>query len=143
VSNDLKNNLIEIGGGVNGTADPPAPPGTPVCVTYGKVAGPPAFLTAIGTAGDALAVAVEAMNPRAVGSHHLGNDQKAFTTEFSLPSVIEVINPLKAMLNSDNLVVQKVAQKVFKTSAVVMHLSAIHSAPYEFHAKPRTVALNW
>jgi hypothetical protein len=86
--------------------------------------------------------AVEAMMHRHVGSHELGNGHKAFTTEFSLPGAIEVLKPLKAMIKSNNTEAQKVAQKVFKTSAIVMQLSQ-GGASYEFHAKPKTVALNW
>lgn len=89
----------------------------------------------IGTADQPVLVVTPAYDP---GSSHI-----SFTTEFSLPSAIELIKPLKAILNSDNIEAQKVAQKVFKTSAVGMRLSAGHSAPYEFYTKPRTVALNW
>ena len=86
--------------------------------------------------------AIEAMMHRNVGSHELGNNRKAFTTEFSLPGAIEVLKPLKAMVNSKHPEAQKVAAKVFKTSAVLLQLGQ-NGASYEFHAKPKTVALNW
>jgi len=108
----------------------PLSPGRHVTVTHEKVAQ------------FAEINAVETMMHRNVGHHELGNGRKAFTTEFSLPSAFETIKPLKAMIQSDNAEAQKLTQKVIKTSAVLLQLSA-GGAPYEFHAKPRTVALNW
>lgn len=116
---------VEVGG-----RSIPLSPGRHVTVTHNKVAQ------------FADINAVETMMHRHVGSHELGNGHKAFTTEFSLPAAIEVLKPLKAMLKSNNADAQKVAQKVYKTSAVVLHMSQ-GGASFEFHTKPKTVALNW
>lgn len=86
--------------------------------------------------------AIEAMMHRNVGHHDMGNGRKAFTTEFSLPGAIQVLKPLKALISSKHPEAQKVAAKVFKTSAIVMQLGQ-NGTSYEFHTKPKTVALNW
>lgn len=86
--------------------------------------------------------AIEAMMHRNVGHHDMGNGRRAFTTEFSLPGAIQVLKPLKAMMSSKHPQAQKVAERVFKTSAIVLQLGQT-GASYEFHTKPKTVALNW
>jgi hypothetical protein len=53
-----------------------------------------------------------------------------------------VLKPLKALISSKHPEAQKVAAKVFKTSAIVMQLGQ-NGTSYEFHTKPKTVALNW
>lgn len=83
---------------------------------------------------------IESIMHRAVSRHELGNGHRAFTTEFSIPSAVQIVKPLGAMMHSNHAAAKKVAQNVIKTSAVMMHIGG--AAPYEFHTKPRTVAMN-
>ncbi len=84
---------------------------------------------------------IESIMHRAVKGHELGAGKRAFVSEFSIPSAVNVVRPLKAMLNSNDVNAKKVAARILKTSAVVMMVGG--QAPFDFHAKPRTVALNW
>ncbi|MBX3139026.1 hypothetical protein KF707_22555, partial [Candidatus Obscuribacterales bacterium] len=83
---------------------------------------------------------IESIMHRAVSRHELGNGHRAFVTEFSIPSAVQTVKPLGAMMHSNHAAAKKVAQNVIKTSAVMMHIGG--AAPYEFHTKPRTVAMN-
>ena len=83
---------------------------------------------------------MEAMMHRSVSSQELG-DKVAFTSEFSLPAAVQVMKPLKAIFASDNDNAKKVAQRVLKTSAVIMQVSG-NSAKFEHHVRPRRVAFN-
>jgi hypothetical protein len=58
-----------------------------------------------------------------------------------VPSAVQSIQPLSALLQSNHCEAKKMQKRVIKTSAVLMQLS--QGAPYEFHAKQRAVALNW
>jgi filamentous hemagglutinin len=82
---------------------------------------------------------VESMMHRGMSRHELGNGRRAFVSEFSVPSAIQTIKPLSAMVLSNHSQTKKVKDRVLKTSAIIMQLSP--GTPYEFHAKPRTVAL--
>lgn len=84
---------------------------------------------------------IESIMHRSVTSHDLGSGKRVFTSEFSIPSAVQIVKPLSAMMKAENAAAKKVAQNVIKTSAVMMHLSG--STPFEFHAKPKTVALKW
>jgi len=84
---------------------------------------------------------IESIMHRSVTSHDLGSGQRAFSTEFSIPSAVQIVKPLSAMMHSENAAAKKVAQSVIKTSAVMMHIGS--TTPFEFHTKPRTVALSW
>lgn len=84
---------------------------------------------------------MEAMMHRAVSTQPLGGDRTAFTSEFSLPAAVQVMKPLKAIFASDNAAAKKVAERVIKTSAVIMHVSG-GNAPFEHHVRPRRVALS-
>jgi len=78
---------------------------------------------------------------RFVSTQELG-DKTAFTSEFSLPAAVQVMKkPLKAIITSDNANAKKVAQRVIKTSAVIMQVSG-NAAPFEHHVRPRRVAFN-
>jgi hypothetical protein len=84
---------------------------------------------------------IESIMHRSVTTHNLGAGKRAFSTEFSIPSAVQIVKPLSAMMLSENAAAKKVAQNVIKTSAVMMHLGG--ATPFEFHAKPKTVALQW
>ncbi len=84
---------------------------------------------------------VESIMHRGLSRHELGNGHRAFTSEFSVPGAIQCIKPLSAMILSNHSQAKKVKERVLKTSAIIMQLSS--NTPYEFHAKPRTVALKW
>lgn len=104
-------------------------PGRHIIVTHDRVA----------TFADANPI--ESIMHRSVSSHDLGSGKRVFTSEFSIPSAVQIVKPLSAMMKAENAAAKKVAQNVIKTSAVMMHLSG--STPFEFHAKPKTVALKW
>ncbi|MBX3148658.1 S-layer family protein [Candidatus Obscuribacterales bacterium] len=84
---------------------------------------------------------VESIMHRGLSRHELGNGHRAFTSEFSVPAAIQCIKPLSAMILSNHSQAKKVKERVLKTSAIIMQLSS--STPYEYHAKPKTVALKW
>ncbi len=84
---------------------------------------------------------IESIMHRSVKGHELGAGKRAFVSEFSIPSAVNVVKPLKAMLNSNDADAKKVAARIIKTSAVVMMVGG--QAPFDFHTKPRTVALSW
>jgi len=85
---------------------------------------------------------VETVMHRGLAQHELGEGRRAFTSEFSVPSAIQSIKPLAAMIQSNHTQAKKVRDRVLKTSAIIMQLTP-GAAPYEFHAKSRTVALKW
>lgn len=84
---------------------------------------------------------VESIMHRGLSRHELGNGHRAFTSEFSVPAAIQCIKPLSAVILSNHSQAKKVKERVLKTSAIIMQLSS--NTPYEFHAKPKTVALKW
>jgi len=83
---------------------------------------------------------IESIMHRAVNRHELGAGKRAFTTEFSIPSAVQVVNPLRALMQSNDAAAKKVSERVIKTSAVMMYMG--QATPFEFHAKPKTVALS-
>jgi filamentous hemagglutinin len=84
---------------------------------------------------------MEAMMHRFVSTQELGSDKTAFTSEFSLPAAVQVMKPLKAIFGSDNANAKKVAERVLKTSAVLMQVSG-NATPFVQHVAPRKVAFN-
>ncbi len=74
--------------------------------------------------------------------HDLGNGHKAFTSEFFVPSAIQAIKPLAAIVQSEHREARKVRAGVLKTTAVIMQMTS-NGPAYELHTKPRTVALQW
>ena len=85
---------------------------------------------------------IEAVMHRGFANHELGNGHKAFTSEFSVPSAIQSIKPLAAIVQSEHRVARKVRDGVLKTTAVIMQMTS-NGPAYELHTKPRTVALQW
>ncbi|MBX3148659.1 hypothetical protein KF728_00780 [Candidatus Obscuribacterales bacterium] len=85
---------------------------------------------------------VEAVMHRGLAHHDLGNGHKAFTSEFSVPSAIQAIKPLAAIVQSQHREARKVRAGVLKTTAVIMQMTS-NGPAYELHTKPRTVALQW
>ncbi|MDZ4832701.1 MAG: hypothetical protein SGJ27_02755 [Candidatus Melainabacteria bacterium] len=83
---------------------------------------------------------IESIMHRSVAKHELGAGKRAFVSEFSIPSAVSVVKPLKAMLASSDAEAKKVAARILKTSAVVMMVGG--QAQFDYHAKPRTVALS-
>lgn len=84
---------------------------------------------------------IESIMHRSVNRHELGAGKRAFVSEFSIPSAVNVVKPLKAVLNSSDADAKKVAARILKTSAVVMMVGG--QAAFDYHTKPRTVALSW
>jgi hypothetical protein len=81
---------------------------------------------------------IESIMHRSVVQHQIGGGKTAFVSEFSIPSAVAVVKPLKAIMSSKEAAARKVADRVLKTSAVVMMVGG--QKPFEFHTKPRTVA---
>ncbi|MBX9668483.1 MAG: hypothetical protein K2X93_12735 [Candidatus Obscuribacterales bacterium] len=69
------------------------------------------------------------------------NNHRVFVSDFSIPSAVGTIGALNAIMNSDHVDARKLADRVLKTSAVVMQLDGGNSE-YRYHTKPRAVALN-
>ena len=65
----------------------------------------------------------------------------SYTSDFSIPSAIIAIKPLKAMFASRNRKVKAIAQQLLKTSVVVTQ-STSGSGVYEQVTKPKLTAMN-
>ncbi len=65
----------------------------------------------------------------------------SYTSDFSIPSAIIAIKPLKAMFASSNRKVKAIAQQLLKTSVVVTQ-STSGSGVYEQVTKPKLTAMN-
>jgi fibronectin-binding autotransporter adhesin len=57
-----------------------------------------------------------------VTEHVLGNGMKAFKAEFSLPSAINAVAPLKALLQSNHPEAKRICGHLLKTTSIVMQL---------------------
>ncbi len=81
---------------------------------------------------------IESVQHRGVTRMTLDGNRTAFTSEFSLPSAMNAMSPVKTLVKSQHKDMKRLANSMMKTTAVIMHLN---STPYEFHAKPRKLAL--
>jgi hypothetical protein len=78
---------------------------------------------------------------RSMRTYEVGN-KKFFASEFHIPSAIRGIEPLQAMLtSSESAADQKMAQKVFKTLAVLQVLHGKHDDYALMTPKPLTAYL--
>ncbi len=82
---------------------------------------------------------VQSVMHRGLSTHDLSDDQRAFTSEFSIPSAVRAVRPLRAMLGSKSKSAREAASRIVKTSAIVMQLSQ-SAVPFEIHARPTRVA---
>ncbi len=104
-------------------------PGRHVTVTHGKIAE----FRDINP--------IQAILHKGVSSHKVGDQSKAFVSNFSILSAINALQPLGALMQSDHNEAKKVASKILKTSSILMQIDN-NGVPYAFHAKKRSVALN-
>ena len=82
---------------------------------------------------------LEAIPHRNIQRVEKQNGPTVFCSEFSLPSAFSTVKPLKAMFSAKDRDTQRLASKLTKTAAVLMH---INNGNYELQVKPRVVALN-
>lgn len=82
---------------------------------------------------------LEAIPHRSIQRVEKQNGPTVFCSEFSLPSAFSTVKPLKAMFSAKDRDTQRLASKLTKTAAVLMH---INNGNYELQVKPRVVALN-
>lgn len=81
---------------------------------------------------------LEAIAHRNIQRDDSENGASIFCSEFSLPSAVAAVKPLKALFSSPDRDAKKLTSKLTKTSAVLMHLN---NESYELQVKPRMVAL--
>src|SRR5262249_42771184 len=67
---------------------------------------------------------IETISHRRVSSRAIANGVKVHTSEFSIASAIQSVKPLQAVIGSKNPQAKKVADRLMKTTAVLMHLSS-------------------
>ncbi len=103
-------------------------PGRHVTVTHGKIAE----FSDINP--------IQSILYKGVSSHKVGDESKAFVSNFSILSAINALQPLGALMQSDHNEAKKVASKILKTSSILLQIDNNGSA-YAFHAKQRSVAL--
>ena len=80
----------------------------------------------------------EAIAHRNIQRNDCQDGTSMFVSEFSIPSAVSAIKPLKALFASNNKDAKQLTTKLTKTSAVLMHLN---NGNYELQVKPRMVAL--
>ncbi len=85
---------------------------------------------------------VESIMHRSVARQDIGNGKRVFTSEFLVPSAVSAIKPLSAMVSAPDTEAKKAVGRMVKTQAIMMQLRG-DSSPYEFHTKPKRVAMNW
>jgi hypothetical protein len=66
----------------------------------------------------------EAIAHRYVSSLPLGNGLKAFSSQYSIPTAVSAILPLRELLQSNHPHARRTAKQLLKTTAVLMHLQA-------------------
>lgn len=83
--------------------------------------------------------AIETVAHRNVTST-IKNGTRAHHSEFSIPSAFDTVAPLKAMVRSNHPEARKIAGRMMKTTAVVMHLGR-EAGQYQHYFKPRMTAM--
>ena len=69
------------------------------------------------------------------------SDLKVHQSEFSTLSAITGVLPLRAIVESKSPSTKKIASRLLKTTAVLMHLGAANQGDFQCFAKPRVTAL--
>jgi len=82
---------------------------------------------------------IEAIPHRNVASRVIRTGIKAHTSEFAIHSAIQTIKPLKSVMSSSHPQAKKLADRLTKTSAVVLHLGG--NGEYQHHFKPAMTAM--
>lgn len=83
--------------------------------------------------------AIETVAHRNVSSV-LKNGTRAHLSEFSIPTALDTVAPLKAMVLSSHPEAKKIASRMMKTTAVVMQLGG-GAGQYHHYFKPRMTAM--
>lgn len=83
---------------------------------------------------------VESVMHRNVETTSLNSTLKAHSSEFSVPSAMSGVLPLRALVESKHPDARKIAKKVVKTTAVLLHLG-VNSGEFQHFVKPRMTAL--
>ncbi|HEY9788310.1 MAG TPA: hypothetical protein V6D17_23175, partial [Candidatus Obscuribacterales bacterium] len=86
--------------------------------------------------------AIETVMHRGMRAQMVRDGVKAFSSEFSIPTAVDSIKPLKAMALSKHPHASKVADHMMKTAAVIMHLTN-GAGNFQAYMKPRMTAINW
>lgn len=82
---------------------------------------------------------IETIQHRAVNTRALGKSLTLHSSEFSTLSAMDSVLPLRAVCSSKHPNSKKLAQKMLKTTAVIMQLSG--NGDYQHYVKPRLTAL--
>lgn len=83
---------------------------------------------------------VESVMHRNVETASLSSTLTVHSSEFSVPSAMSGVLPLRALVESKHPDARKIAQKVVKTTAVLLHLG-VNSGEFQHFVKPRMTAL--
>ncbi|HEY9788346.1 MAG TPA: hypothetical protein V6D17_23355 [Candidatus Obscuribacterales bacterium] len=82
----------------------------------------------------------EAIGYRSIVSQELAHGDRAFVSEFSGASAIDVVKPLRALMIADNPEARRIRNRLLKTSAIILHLTS-GKPPYQQYLKPHLTAL--
>lgn len=82
---------------------------------------------------------IETISHRNIASE-VKNGMRAHTSEFSVISAMDTVKPLKAMTVSKNAQAKHIADRMMKTTAILMHLSGGNAGQYQYFFKPRMTA---
>ncbi len=85
---------------------------------------------------------IEAIGHRTLSRQTLPTGKCLFSSEFAIPHALSAVNPIKTLLSTNGSEARKVALKLIKTAAVLIHLRD-SAQPFEYHVTPKTVALNF
>ena len=86
----------------------------------------------------AMANAIEAI-PHYDVNRVNNNGPAVYTSEFSIPAAIQVVDALKALVNSNNPEARKISDKFMKTAAILLHM---RGSQYKHYLKPRVTLLS-
>lgn len=99
------------------------------------------ILVSSGTGSDFASINhLEAITHRGVSSIMV-SDLKVHTSEFSTLSAMAGVLPLRAIVESKHPQSKKIAERMMKTTAVLMHLGAGDQSDFQYYGKPRVTAL--
>ena len=82
----------------------------------------------------------DAIAHRYVSSQPLENGFKAFKSQYSIPSAVSAILPLRELLQSNHPHAKRTAKQLLKTTAVLMHLQA-GGSPFCRYPKPQVTCM--
>jgi hypothetical protein len=74
---------------------------------------------------------------RNIVSHNLGENTQVFSSEFSVPSAIQAILPLKQLLSSNQSNARRISSHLLKTTAASIHVKAGSSVYKQYMPDPR------